>query len=91
MKMDSDSDTDCFVYALVLNFLWYNNEKGVKATVILKFAVKFFESSDIAKSKENPVGFAAKIDQALSKAHGFKRSFESFERHVRTSSKSEYF
>ena len=45
-------DTDCFVYAPVLNFLHYNNEKGVEATVILKFAVEFFESSDIAKSKK---------------------------------------
>ena len=52
MKMDSDSDTDCFVYAPVLNFLQFNYEKGVEATVILKFAVEFFESSDIAKSKK---------------------------------------
>ena len=45
MKVDSDSDTDCFVYAPVLNSLQYNNEKGVEATVILKFAVEFFEGS----------------------------------------------
>ena len=52
MKMDSDMDTDCFVYAPVLNFLQYNNEKGVEAAVILKLAVEFFVSSDIAKSKK---------------------------------------
>ena len=52
MEVDSDSDLDCFVNAPVLNFLQYNNEKGVEATVILKFAVEFFDSSDTAKSKK---------------------------------------
>ena len=49
MKMDSDSDTDCFVHAPVLNFLQYNNQKGVEAKVIIKFAVKFFESRNFGK------------------------------------------
>ena len=84
-------DTDCFVYAPVLNFLQYNNGKGVEATVILKFAVEFFESSDIAKSKKILWDLLPKLTEPYPRHMGFKCSSGSFERHVRTSSKSECF
>ena len=91
MKMDSDSGKDCFVYAPVLNFLQFNNEKVVEARMILKFAVEFFESSDISKSKKILWDLLPKLTEPYPRRTGSNAALNHLKDMLETSSKSECF